>query len=158
MRPDGSDTHAETLIGQSVIVEGTLKSQGNIIVHGEMNGTLETTQQLTIGADARIHANVSAAHVFVHGRVDGNMHADEMIELSPSARIYGDVESQRITVESGAVLHGHCSIGAESEAHEAIDTSESKASQSDTTHTATTDTSAAASNPAPTDAPTEPAQ
>lgn len=163
-RTDGNDTHPETVIGQSVIVEGTLKSQGNIVVHGEMKGVLETTQQLTIGADARIHANVAAAHVFVHGRVDGNMCADEMIELSRSARIYGDVKSQRITVESGAVLHGQCSIGPEGETDETRNTLDTKASQFDIAapsapRAEATDTSAtAAPNPAPTDTTTETTQ
>lgn len=163
-RPDGNGTDPETVIGQSVIVEGTLKSQGNIVVHGEMKGALETTQQLTIGADARIHANVSAAHVFVHGRVDGNMRAEEMIELSRSARIYGDVKSQRITVESGAVLHGQCSIGSEGETDEARNASDTKALQSDIVVSAAPqadaiDTSApAVSNPAPPDTTNETTQ
>jgi cytoskeletal protein CcmA (bactofilin family) len=47
---------AETVIGPSVKVEGNFSSDGDVVIEGQLTGTLKTTKNVRIGAGARIKA------------------------------------------------------------------------------------------------------
>ena len=106
-----SNAPAETVIGPSVKVEGTFQSEDNIYIEGQVVGTLATTKDLTVGKSARITADVTAANMHVSGEVRGNMKATGTIQLTASARVYGDVTTQIISIETGAIMQGHCVTG-----------------------------------------------
>lgn len=103
--------HAETVIGPSVKVEGTFQSEDNIYIEGHAVGTLSTSKDLTVGKNARIKADVTAANMHVSGEVRGNLKASGTIQLTASARVYGDVTTQIISIETGAIMQGHCVTG-----------------------------------------------
>ena len=46
----------------------------------------------------------------ISGDVKGNVKALEKIDLTSTAKIKGDLTSQIISIQSGAVLQGQCSI------------------------------------------------
>ena len=63
-------------IGKSVVVKGELSGSEDLIVDGEVEGSITLRgQSLTIGPNGRVRANIEARNVIVHGRVDGNIHA-----------------------------------------------------------------------------------
>ena len=110
----------ETVIGTSVSVEGTFHSEDNMLVDGSVTGTLATTKNLTVGKDAHIKADVSAANMSISGEVRGNLSATGSIKLAASARVYGDVEIHIISIETGAVLQGRCTTGKQVQPYTAI--------------------------------------
>ena len=57
----------ETIIGPSVKVEGDFKGEGDLIVEGILIGNLETKNNLKIGQNAIIQAEVRANNAFVSG-------------------------------------------------------------------------------------------
>ena len=100
----------DTIIAQGVKVEGEFVSQGNVVVEGEVHGTLHTERELRVGEAARIVANVVAENAVVSGEVQGNMKVNERLELTPTGRISGDIEAKVISIAPGAVLNGRCSM------------------------------------------------
>ncbi|MFH1426478.1 MAG: polymer-forming cytoskeletal protein [Candidatus Kerfeldbacteria bacterium] len=102
---------AETIIGPTVKVEGTFQSDDNILVEGEVVGTLKTSKDLTVGSDARIEADVEANNMHISGEVKGNLKALGAVQLASSAKVYGDIETEVIAVENGAVMQGRCTSG-----------------------------------------------
>lgn len=101
----------ETIIAQGVKVEGDFHSQGDVIIDGEVTGSLETAQALTIGERARIHANVIAKTAIVAGEVKGNMHVAERLELLATSVVEGDVQTANLSIASGATINGKISMG-----------------------------------------------
>lgn len=107
----------ETIIAASVKVEGDLKSGGDVVIEGEVMGSLTTKGNLRVGDQASIDADVSAVNAHVSGQVKGNLTVAEKLELTASARISGDVHTKILIVESGATVNGHIVMGDATESH-----------------------------------------
>lgn len=98
-------------IGKSVVVKGELSGSEDLIVDGEVEGSITLRgQSLTIGPNGRVRANIEARNVIIHGRVDGNIHASDRVDLRKSATLSGDIATARISIEDGAFFKGGIDI------------------------------------------------
>lgn len=98
-------------IGKSVVVKGELSGSEDLVVDGEVEGSITLRgQSLTIGPNGRVRANIEARNVILHGRVDGDIHASERVELRKSASLAGDITTARISIEDGAYFKGTIDI------------------------------------------------
>jgi cytoskeletal protein CcmA (bactofilin family) len=100
----------ETIIAQGVRVEGDFHSQGDVVIDGEVVGSVETKSALTVGETAKIHADVKAKSAVVAGEIVGNIFAEEMLELLEKSQVKGDVVTGRISVAAGARVNGRISM------------------------------------------------
>ncbi len=63
-------------IGKSVEIRGEVKGSEDLIIDGQVEGTVTLTDsRLTIGPTARVHADVSARDVVILGTLNGNVTA-----------------------------------------------------------------------------------
>ena len=98
-------------IGKSVVVKGELSGSEDLIVDGEVEGSITLRgQSLTVGPNGRVRANIEARNVILHGRVDGDIHATDRVELRKSASLTGDISTARISIEDGAFFKGGIDI------------------------------------------------
>ena len=97
----------ETIIGPSVKVEGDFKGEGDLIIEGVLIGSLKTKNNLKIGTNAFVQANISANNAFISGRVKGHIAVKGKLELSGTAIILGDIKAQVLSIESGAMVKGN---------------------------------------------------
>lgn len=100
-----------TVIARGVKVEGNFVSPGDVLIEGEVQGTLQAGGMLTIGTDASIKADITAGEAFVAGSIEGNTVASGKLELKSSAKVVGDITAQTLVIEAGAVLAGRVSVG-----------------------------------------------
>ena len=108
--PTNGGKEIETVIGPSVKVEGNFRGQGNVIVEGVVHGSLKTDKDLTVGAGAKISANVTAANAKISGEVKGTVKIKGKLELTETAKIFGDVETEILSIAPGAILNGKCTM------------------------------------------------
>ncbi len=111
-----SGNQPQTVIGESVKVEGTFSGAGDVVVYGEVIGTLHTSNDVVVAGSARIEADIEASNVTVAGEIHGNVICHEQLQLQSTAKIFGDVTAQVISVEPGAVLKGQCSTSTDDSA------------------------------------------
>lgn len=97
---------SETIIGLTVKVDGNFVGAGDVIVEGQVSGTLKTSKNLRVGEQAIVKAEVEAANIMVAGEIRGHISCRGKIELAPTAKVFGNVDTQTIAVAHGAVLHG----------------------------------------------------
>ena len=98
-------------IGKSVVIKGELSGSEDLYVDGTVEGTiLLQGNNLVIGPNGHVHADVSAKGVVVQGKLEGNIRASERAELHKSAVIVGDIATQRIAIEDGAYFKGKVDI------------------------------------------------
>lgn len=102
---------AETIIGAGVKVEGSFVAFGNVIIKGQLLGSLETKSDLQLREGGIIEADIQAKNALVDGEVKGNFDVEEKIELASSAKVSGDLTCRVLAIEEGAVLNGRCSVG-----------------------------------------------
>lgn len=102
-------------IGSSVVIKGELSGSEDLYVDGRVEGSIELRgNNLTVGPNGDVKANVSAKTVIVQGKLDGKISASDRIEFRKSAIITGDVIAQRIAIEDGAYFQGKVDIQKES--------------------------------------------
>lgn len=116
MFDDRKNQQVETIIGPSVSVEGNFSGSGDVIVEGQLTGTLKTDKSVRIGERAKVKADVQGNDVFVAGEVRGNVKVAGKLELAASARIIGNVEAATLVIAAGAVLHGRSVMAGHGEA------------------------------------------
>ena len=106
--PEGS-----TVIGKSVIIRGELSGHEDLYMDGDIEGTITLADsKLTIGANARVIANISVQDVIVFGHLTGNVQAAGRVELRQSAFVSGDIVAARLSIEESAVLKGRVELKA----------------------------------------------
>ncbi len=105
-----SNNGNQTIIAQGVKVEGDFHSDGDVIIDGEVSGSLLTKKALRVGESARIQADVVAASAVVAGEVKGNISAEERLELLATSVVHGDIDTSLISVAPGAQINGRISM------------------------------------------------
>jgi cytoskeletal protein CcmA (bactofilin family) len=103
-----------TIIAKGVKLEGEFKSQGDVLIEGEVVGNIQTEGLLTAGPESVIKAGIVAADAVIAGKLEGNLQIKNRLEIRSTARIKGDTICQTIGVEAGAVLQGNVHCGEES--------------------------------------------
>ena len=92
------ETRMETIvnIGQSVQIKGELTGNEDLTIEGMVDGKIILNDHnLTIGANARITAELHAKTVVIVGQVMGNITADDKIDIAATGSVQGDLNSRR---------------------------------------------------------------
>lgn len=99
-------------LGRGTTIRGSIRGDGDLDLHGYVEGTVTVTGELQIGESALIKSDVSAKRVIVRGAVAGNVSATELIVLEPGSRVVGDVGAPQIGIRPGALVRGNVATGA----------------------------------------------
>ena len=117
---DAPKTTEFALIGKSVIIKGELSGSEDLYIDGQVEGSIELQgNNLTVGPNGQVRANVNAKAVVVQGKLEGNIRASDRTELRKSAVAVGDITTQNLAIEDGAYFKGRVDIqrdGTKSEA------------------------------------------
>jgi len=101
---------AETIIGASVKVEGDFICEGSMVVDGEVKGNIKTSSLITVGASAKITADVEAKDAKIAGQIIGNLKINHCLELVSTAVIKGDINCAKLIIAEGAIVNGLCQM------------------------------------------------
>jgi cytoskeletal protein CcmA (bactofilin family) len=94
-------------IGKTVVIRGELKGSEDLVVDGQLEGTINLSEgRLTIGSSANVAADLNAKEVLVLGKLHGNIVASGRVELRAGSVVEGDVKALRLAVEDNAVFRG----------------------------------------------------
>ncbi len=94
-------------IGKSVQIRGEVRGSEDLLVEGFVEGTITLQEsRLTVGANARVQADISARDVIVLGTVIGNIVATGRVELRGGANLTGDLQASRLSIEENAGFSG----------------------------------------------------
>ena len=106
----------QSVIGAGVSVQGELSGAENVLLQGNMKGTIELAQnRLTVSESAVVDAVVTAKHIVIAGSFTGDIQAAESVELRATARFSGSILCDRIAIEAGATIVGKIEVVRERE-------------------------------------------
>ena len=95
-----------SLIGETMQLEGDLRSSGNVDVSGLVNGNIFVSEMI-INETGSIRGTLEAQKVEINGHVEGKITADTII-VGSSAVIKGDVFFKNtLKTEEGADIDGY---------------------------------------------------
>jgi cytoskeletal protein CcmA (bactofilin family) len=98
-------------LGASLHVKGEITGNEDLAIDGSVEGLVHLEdRKLTVGASARLTADVIAREVVVYGNVKGNLRARDRIEIKKDGSVVGDLTTARIMIEDGAYFKGSIEI------------------------------------------------
>ncbi|EAQ96724.1 bactofilin family protein [Congregibacter litoralis] len=100
------------VIGSKVKVNGDIMSSEDLLVEGEVTGTITLSEnELVIGTSGRVQANISAKTVRIEGEVKGDIDGSERVVICASGNVQGNVSSPRVMLEDGGRFKGSIDMG-----------------------------------------------
>lgn len=120
----------ETVFGANCVLEGTLKSGGNVRIDGTFTGTLDIVGNILVGETAKISADIDARNISIAGAVRGNVTGNK-VQILRTGRVWGDIHASALTMEEGAFLDGKITM----QGHQATQSTSASASPSEGTST-----------------------
>jgi cytoskeletal protein CcmA (bactofilin family) len=112
MRPLGATADRATArLGASLHVKGEISGNEDLLIDGSVEGLIQLDERkLTVGATAKVTADIIAREVVVYGNVKGNLRAKDRIEIKKDGSVNGDLTTARIMIEDGAYFKGSIEI------------------------------------------------
>jgi cytoskeletal protein CcmA (bactofilin family) len=104
-------TQSGALLSRGVSIKGSVKFLNELLIDGEVEGTIDSTGTLTIGEHARIRGEIRTKSVKVRGTVEGNVFVTERCELQAGCTLRGDIEAPRLMVDENATFLGSAKVG-----------------------------------------------
>lgn len=93
-------------LGATLRFKGDLIADEDLVVQGQVEGSILHTRSLTVGAQGRMQGDIRARRIVVQGTVDGDLYALESVTLQSGSTVRGDVFAPKVAVEEGARLSG----------------------------------------------------
>jgi cytoskeletal protein CcmA (bactofilin family) len=98
-------------LGGSLHVKGEITGNEDLHIDGSVEGLVQLEdRKLTVGASAKVTADIIAREVVVYGNVKGNLRARDRIEIKKDGSVVGDLTTARIMIEDGAYFKGSIEI------------------------------------------------
>ena len=95
-----------SLVGETLQVEGDLRSSGGVDVAGLINGNVFVSE-MTVSDTGSIRGMIEASNIEINGHIEGKITADSVI-LGKNAIIKGDIFfRQTLKTEEGADIDGY---------------------------------------------------
>lgn len=106
-RPAGKQVAA---IGASMSIKGEIRTQEELFVDGDVEGSLESKSLLTVGPNGKVRANIKAREVVVFGTVRGNVDVVEKVAIRDNGSVIGDIKTAGISIDDGSYFKGSIDI------------------------------------------------
>ena len=118
MRPmRATADRANARLGPSIHVKGEIFGNEDLVIEGSVEGLVQLGEgKLTVGASAKVTADIIAKEAVVYGTVKGKLQAKDRIEIKKDGFVDGDLTTARIVIEDGAYFRG--SVGDKSDEKE----------------------------------------
>lgn len=96
----------ETVLGANSTFKGELKSDANVRIDGNFEGSLDIKGTILVGETARIVANIQARNeVKIAGAVRGNVNGRK-VHLARTGRVWGDINASALQMDEGSFVDG----------------------------------------------------
>src|SRR3954471_1848829 len=94
-------------IGASIFIKGDLSGEEDLVIEGRVEGKVDLKQNnVTVGKNGKVKADVFGKVVTIEGEVTGNVFAREQAILRQSGSIHGNITAPRVILEDGSRFKG----------------------------------------------------
>ncbi|NUM40925.1 MAG: polymer-forming cytoskeletal protein [Leptospiraceae bacterium] len=100
----------DTIIGEDIVFKGSLKFNNNLMISGQIKGTIETNGNLIISDTGDVNADIQVGSLTVNGIFRGNIDSKNKISIGKTGKVSGDIRTPVLEIETGAKFSGNCSM------------------------------------------------
>ena len=98
------------VIGPSMTIKGEIRAREELMVDGDVEGTLESHSVITVGRNGKVRGNIKARQAAIFGSVRGNVEVVEKIAIRDQGSLIGDIKGAGISIDDGAYFKGSIDI------------------------------------------------
>lgn len=96
-----------SVIGPSIRIKGTLTGKEDLVIQGQLQGEVRLkANNVTVGKEGRIRANIYGRTVHIEGEVKGHLFGEQEVIIRASGKVQGDIVSPRVVLENGSNFKG----------------------------------------------------
>jgi cytoskeletal protein CcmA (bactofilin family) len=102
------DTAGErmSILPPTLRFKGELSADEDLLIQGQVEGTIKHTQRVTVGKEGRVKANISAQVIKVEGTVEGDLHAERSVYVEDSGNLRGNIHAPSVCLVEGSRFNG----------------------------------------------------
>ena len=93
------------------MIEGDIRSNGDIRIDGSVFGHVYSKAKVVIGSTGTVEGDVNSQNADVSGTIKGKTNVSDLLFLKSSAKVIGDIITGKLVVEVGATFTGSCNMG-----------------------------------------------
>ena len=93
------------------MIEGDIRSNGDIRIDGTIIGHVVSKAKVVIGATGIVEGDVNSQNADVSGVIKGKTVVSELLFLKSASKVIGDIVTGKLVVEVGATFTGSCNMG-----------------------------------------------
>ena len=105
-----ASSRGTAVIGASMQIKGEIRSREELLVEGDVEGTIESQSSITIGPSGTVKANIKARQLTIYGSVKGNVEVSDKIAIRDKGSLIGDMKTAGISIDDGAYFKGSIDI------------------------------------------------
>jgi cytoskeletal protein CcmA (bactofilin family) len=99
------------LIGAGTVIEGDIRSNGDLRIDGSVFGHVFSKAKVVIGSTGVVEGDVNSQNADVSGTIKGKTNVSDLLFLKSSSKVIGDIVTGKLVVEVGATFTGSCNMG-----------------------------------------------
>ncbi len=113
-------TKTSTPGGASIIAAGTtlkgdLTSNGDIRIDGTLQGNIQCSAKVVIGANGVVEGDISGQQADIMGKTTGTIKVKELLQLKGGSNVQGNIYAGKLQIEPSANFNGQCHMSTAAE-------------------------------------------
>jgi cytoskeletal protein CcmA (bactofilin family) len=97
---------SNTIIGPNLTIRGDISADENITIEGNVEGTIQSTNDVIIAPDGKVRADIRANTITISGRVKGNIFATHKVDLTSTGQLEGNIQAPKLAIAESAMFKG----------------------------------------------------
>ena len=94
------------VLGPTLKFKGELSAEEDFILQGRIEGSINHTQSVTIGAEGSVLGNIHARVITIDGTVEGDLHGTDSVVVHATGRVAGNIFAPRVGLVEGSFFNG----------------------------------------------------
>jgi cytoskeletal protein CcmA (bactofilin family) len=97
-----------SIIAAGTTVKGDISSTGDIRIDGTLQGNVQSTAKVVIGANGVVDGDISGQQADIMGKINGTIKVKELLQLKGGSAITGNIHAAKLQIETNANFNGQC--------------------------------------------------
>lgn len=115
-----------TVLASEVLFEGSFKSSEPMVIHGEVQGDIKSTSDITLSSKGKYTGTISSGNMVISGTANGTFTCRGVAEISESGKVKGDLAASRFIMSEDAIFEGNLKVKKSKKSSEEVSKDPSK--------------------------------
>ena len=97
--------NSSLMIGEGVIITGTIKANSKVTIQGTVDGDIECNS-IAISKAGNVKGKIKTDTITVEGKAEGEINADDVLNIKSTGHVSGKVFYGEIQIDEGGKISG----------------------------------------------------